>query len=441
MKNKPFTIKYEENEIESEFKVIKEILSMQWMSEKHSAFVAKYGPKYRTIVFHIIDNAPNVYAPEREELLKYFYVNQFTESDEGGGWNEELNNKTAIGELRAKLKVLCGLDLEQRSPTSEIGREICDVIERDLIEWIESNMPRSMFVRNCELVLGSDWQRNGLEILKKYAPELASKFKEYSDKPSVDNLAPSLNTSFKTILDLTNFLNHWMVECSIQEVQHKLIESLNIKIDKTENSWLTLELARRDHLLKAFTFSIEMEHECSSRIAWWDKAIDDEIKEITLAIDSKIFSFIQFYGSTTTVPLEKMKLKADYIGHHIVLEELKTFIAQNEIKDVEYFAQMVRWLVLNDNKAEAEQWIIKSHALKVIPLNIHFDFMMFYMSFDHGYRDLAKYAARILPQLNKDDRRGLVPFLLKQIDVGYLDKADLSAEVIAEIVLYQNELN
>lgn len=66
---------------------------------------------------------------------------------------------------------------------------------------------------------------------------------------------------------------------------------------------------------------------------------------------------------------------------------------------------------------------------------------MFYVSFDHGYRDIAKYSARILPQLNKDERRSFVPFLLKQIDVGYLDKADLSAEVIAEIVLYQNELN
>lgn len=88
MTSKPFTIKFQKDEIESEFLIIKEILSKKWMSEKHNDFISHYGPSYRTIVFHIIDNAPGVYAPEREELLKYFYINQFTEGDEGGSWNE-----------------------------------------------------------------------------------------------------------------------------------------------------------------------------------------------------------------------------------------------------------------------------------------------------------------------------------------------------------------
>lgn len=102
---------------------------------------------------------------------------------------------------------------------------------------------------------------------------------------------------------------------------------------------------------------------------------------------------------------------------------------------------MVKWLVLIDEIAEAEVWIEYSKRLPVIPIHFHLEFMFFYMRFDHGYRQIAQYAARILPQLSKDDRRSLVPFLLKQIEVGYLDKTDLSADVVAEIILYQNELN
>lgn len=246
---------------------------------------------------------------------------------------------------------------------------------------------------------------------------------------------------FETLQELTIFLNYWTAVGNAKDAQKHILSLLNIKLEENEQHWLALELTRRNFLYKSISSGIELDLCYISHIHSWDFAIDDEIKNIIESLDNKIFSFIRYHTSMVTDQLEKIQLKANYLGLNIALEDLKKTIMENDIQDAEYYLKMVTWLVLCDEITEAEVWIEYSQKLKEIPLKIHFEFMMFFMRFDHGYRQIAQYAARTLPQLNKEERRALVPFLLKQIEVNYLEMSDLSADIIAEIVLYQNELN
>ena len=222
---------------------------------------------------------------------------------------------------------------------------------------------------------------------------------------------------FENVQELTLFLNHWTTYSVVnaKEAQEYILELLNIKLNENETHWLALELIRRNHLLKSISCEIELDLCYISHIHQFDLCIDDEIKNIIESIDNKILSFINYHTSTPSDLLKKIQLKANYLGINDALEDLKKTIMENEIQDAEYYLQMVNWLVLCDEITEAEVWIEYSKKLPVIPLNIHFEFMFFYMRFDHGYRQIAKYAARILPQLNMEERKALVPFLLKQI--------------------------
>lgn len=247
---------------------------------------------------------------------------------------------------------------------------------------------------------------------------------------------------FETLQELTLFLNHWTYIGNIKEAQKYILSLLNIKLEKNEKHWIALELTRRNFLLKSISCEIELDLCYISHLhQQWDLCIDDEIKNIIESIDNKILSFINYHTSTPSDLLKKIQLKANYLGIKDALEDLKKTIMENEIQDAEYYLQMINWLVHCDEITEAEVWIENSKKLPVIPLKIHLEFMFFYMRFDHGYRQIAQYAARILPQLNKEERRSLVPFLIKQIEINYLEISDLSTDVIAEIVLYQNELN
>ncbi len=262
-----------------------------------------------------------------------------------------------------------------------------------------------------------------------------------NEADQVNELKAKNQNFFKDVSELTRFLNEWAAKNNAKDTQAHLLTLLSINLEENEKHWLALEITRRNFLLKSISCGIELDLAYISHIHQWDLLVDDEIKNVIEAIDNKIFHFVRYHTSAASSQLEKIQLKANYLGINIALEDLKKTIMENDIQDAEYYLQMVNWYVLCDEITEAEVWIEYSKKLPFIPLNVHLEFMFFFMRFDHGYRQIAKYAERILPQLSKDDRRSLVPFLLKQIDVGYLDKNDLSPDVLAEIVLYQNEIN
>jgi hypothetical protein len=265
--------------------------------------------------------------------------------------------------------------------------------------------------------------------------------KSNNEADQINELRAKNQNFFKDVSELTLFLNEWSAKNNAKDTQAHLLTLLTVNLEENEKHWLALEITRRNFLLKSISCGIELDLAYISHIHQWDLLVDDEIKNVIEAIDNKIFHFVRYHTSAVSSQLEKIQLKANYLGINDALIELKKTIMENDIQDAEYYLQMVNWLVLCDEITEAEVWIEYSKKLPVIPLNIHLEFMFFYVRFDHGYRQIAQYAARILPQLNKEDRRSLVPFLLKQIEVGYLDKTDLSTDVVAEIILYQNELN
>lgn len=370
----------------------------------HLDMVELFGENWRTSYFHVIDNS----FCDRLKYLSIIKTNILRDCDPGYEDDSILFDEN---------------------------------IERDLIDMVKSGMPKGTFQRSCEALIGIGWEEAGKEILLEHAPELIPAFKLYCDKVIPTQKNNNTINPFKSVLELTDYLNNSTIENDINDLANNLITSLNLKLEESDYSWLILELTRRSHLLKSISSLIELDLGYISQIHHWDKILDEDIRDITVVIDSKIFALINLRSTDDINPLTKIKLEAQYLGPQTALANLKLLINKDKITDAEYYHEAVNLSVLCDEIVEAEEWIIKSQSLENIPLNIHFDFMFFYMRFDHGYRQIAQYAARILPQLSKDDRRSLVPFLLKQMEVGYLDKTDLSADVIAEILLYQNELN
>jgi hypothetical protein len=409
MKTKSFSINFTEAEIEKEFYAIKKILEGSNRIEKHNELVSRYGLNYRTIAFHVIDNAPGVYAPQREDLLQFFHINMFTDGDDGAGSIEDTFDDSEIVE-----KCL-----------QEIG-------DKEYLELLNRVKMQSKLTQ-LKGLYGIDLESNSNDLIK-------SKKSNTENSTSIHGITNN-QYNFENVQDLSIFLNHWSAKYDTKEAQKNILALLNFKPSENEQHWLALELSRRNYLIKSISSGIESDLSYNSHIHQWDLCIDDEIKNIIESIDTKILSFINYHTSAESDQLKKIQLKAKYLGVNVAVEELKKIIMENDIQDAEYFLQMVNWYEQCDDITEAEVWIEYSQKLKSIPIGVHLEFMYFYVRFDHGYRQIAKYVARILPQLDKEDRRGLVPFLLKQIDVGYLDKNDLSPDVIAEIVLYQNELN
>lgn len=77
-------------------------------------------------------------------------------------------------------------------------------------------------------------------------------------------------------------------------------------------------------------------------------------------------------------------------------------------------------------------------ALSDVPIAMIIELLFFFVRYDEGYKTIAKYSNTVIANLNEHDRKVLSGFLCKLIDVGYLEKMDLSVETTAIILSTKN---
>jgi hypothetical protein len=108
-------------------------------------------------------------------------------------------------------------------------------------------------------------------------------------------------------------------------------------------------------------------------------------------------------------------------------EKLELNKFQKMIKEFRHYLNADR-IVLADMCA------VKGLAMPNLPIEMIIELLFFFVRYDDGYKKISKLSDKILPKLNKQERSEVIGLLLKLIDIGYMEKLDLSIETTAYIV-------
>lgn len=95
---------------------------------------------------------------------------------------------------------------------------------------------------------------------------------------------------------------------------------------------------------------------------------------------------------------------------------------------------------LNDDQIDlAHQCAVQGLSTPDISIEMIIELLFFFVRYDKGYLTIAKFSDQLLPTLNRPGQKVLTGFLLKLMDVGYLEKSDLTAQTLSFFIEIEGE--
>lgn len=121
--------------------------------------------------------------------------------------------------------------------------------------------------------------------------------------------------------------------------------------------------------------------------------------------------------------------------------DLKLSEIEESLNENQNLLKQFRYYLHTDEVTQAEDCAVHGLAISDLPIEMIIEFLSFFVRQDFGYRVIARYSDKLISNLNENDRKLLIDFLLKLIELNYLEKLDLSTKVVCEIVKLNNKEN
>lgn len=95
---------------------------------------------------------------------------------------------------------------------------------------------------------------------------------------------------------------------------------------------------------------------------------------------------------------------------------------------------------LNDGQINlAHQYAVQGLATPDISIEMIIELLFFFVRYDKGYVIIARFSDQLLPTLSRPNQKVLTGFLLKLMDIGYLEKSDLTAHALSYFIEIEGE--